>query len=905
MNKHLSVFILNNAPEDMKAKMRRYFYEVQVGVFCGTSTTSIKNVLWKEIENRDIDACVITQAKNTQGFKFNTTRPDVHTEEEFAQIIKPVKATPIKKLALNQILGKINPSVPLMQHILDVGYLAEAYMTVGRGYNLTLTLSKKLNIDFNTLVDSISFICALHDIGKAHPYFISNMYRNAEDVETIELFNNLVENKIIPEEEHEGFRHERFSRDIVKKYFSKKGYGYEDDKFAVVLAYHHQGKDGDFTQKIELEDAAWLQIHDEILEKVESCWSFSAKMCEDDKYADALTYSILSILVISDWIASGTEWHDMVEGHRGMNTLALAKMFMRDNELHWLPMHDRLGNVKWADAFKFDQNAMQKAVIEVTKDNPQFMIIEYPCGGGKTEAALAAATIIGRNKSGIFLATPTMATAKGMAQRMNVVTKNIGLNLTIPEMDSSVIWSDNDMNKIPQYLWTSKTRHNIFYPFAVGTVDQLLRLVLEFKYSCLGISALADKVIIIDEVHAYDSYMLTELKRLIQWCTFMEVPIILLSATLPTVTKNSLLEAAGCKDKPKNNEYPLITTYRKFGSLKTVHVPCESTKLKIRKIYTDDCAETFKEEMNKDYPGCTAFVERTVDDTYELNRYAVSLSDKNAVIFHGRDTMDHKEQKTLALLKLLGKDRTNRPKKMTLVATPIIEQSLDIDLDRMVTSISPIDLLIQRFGRVWRHDAKGTIREKQEVEDPITIIIPSSFNRLTYIYDTEILRRTIAVLEGRDEIDTVKDARMLIDTVYDTIELVNNFASDMRASYQLIGSPYKDGVTILANERMAYSKFSGTDVKTREENYPTEMIALIDPKMLNKMDYQCLKTIMQKKVVSISTHVAQSIHATVIPVENGLLSTIKIYDENEMRECGFEITEYGLLTPKNIRIDKK
>lgn len=909
MNRNLAVVLLFDNNEEVQAKLRRFFYEVQPSIFVGTLGTTTRNNLWRGIVKENIQASIIYQAKNDRGFIFKTTVEGSSLNMEKSKVLctlfannaanKPAQEA---ELTLNELLAKIEPSVSLMNHLLETGYIAEALMTNGRMHNMIISIANKNNIDIKALINSICFLCAVHDIGKAHPKFIAKMYSQSVDADVLELYNSLLERHLISEEIDEDFRHERFSRDIIKKYFYDQGFDCHAERYANLLAYHHQGKKStNFTEQIELKDAPWLKIHAEVLDKISAIWKFDPRLVNCQKKISGITFCITSIIVLADWIASGSMWRELVDFNKDLSLRELADRFVQDHELAYKPMKERLSGISWDQAFGFEKNDMQKAVIEAAKDNPDFMIIEYPCGGGKTEAAVAAATILGKNKSGIFLATPTMATAKGMVSRMNAVAKRVGLNLNIPEMDSSILWSDHDMFKVPSYLWTSKTRHRILYPFAVGTVDQILKTILHYKYSCIDVSGLSDKVLIIDEIHAYDSYMLTELKRLILWCSYLDIPMILLSATLPTVTKSQLLAAAGFKDTPLDTAYPLITSCRRFHFIKQTPVACEGTTLKFNTIYTNVCHETFRDEVAKEYPGCTAFIERTVDDTYELFRQAKALG-LNTVVFHGRDTIEHKEKKTMLLLDKLGKDRKNRPKNLTLVATSIIEQSLDIDLDRMITAIAPIDLLIQRFGRVWRHTDKGTIREKQTIECPLTIVVPNTFARLTHVYDTNVLAKTVDILRGRKEIDTVKDARFLIDSVYDSEDMINHFASAMRAGHRLIDSPFRDESTIVGNSNMMYSMFESNEVATREENYPTVSIALLDKRTLDnidQIDYQTVKKIMQQKVVSISEYRCNDIHANATTPESGLLKTILLFDEEEVGKTGVKLTEDGLVMPHN------
>lgn len=795
-------------------------------------------------------------------------------------------------LSLNELYAK--PDYTLLDHILDVGYIAEGLMKYGRAYTMAKSIANATKIDFNIVVSSIAWLCALHDIGKAHPYFVTNMYRDSYNERLVEIYKSLLDRGLLNGKTKVGFRHERFSRDILKKYFAQEDYPEEAEQFADLVAYHHQGKDeSDFADTIKLSDTDWLQAHDKIIDKVNEIWTFDKKFSENTEFVNGVLYSILSIMVTADWIASGKKWRDMI--YAIPDKSECAKKFIEENELFYTPMSERFKSIEWSNVFDFDPNDMQTKCMKAAEDNPSLMIVEYPCGGGKTEAALSAALKLGKDKSGIYIATPTMSTAKGMTLRMNELAKKVNLGLNIPEFDSSVLWSDEDMSKIPSDLWVSKSRHRMLYPFAVGTVDQILKTMLSYRYACIGLMGLSDKVLIIDEVHAYDSYMLTEIKKLIKWCKFLDIPLILLSATLPTVTKTELLIAAGCKKDQlvDCNDYPLVTTFGKAG-MKCIPIDCTGRKFKLNIIETDHYEDTWNTELAKHYDGCSAFIEGTVDNTWSVFRMAQS-NNLNPILFTGRDTLAHKEQKTTNLIDRLGKHRENRPDKMTVVATSIIEQSLDIDLDRLVTSIAPIDLLIQRFGRIWRHSDKGTIREHEVIDTPITIIIPKEPSKLpSKIYGEEILNRTIAVLKGIIEIDTVKDARRLIDTVYDSIDTIKKIAQVIKAGYTAIDDPIRDAM--FDNTSTKYSRFNPIQSATRYEAYPTVSIAVVDPEDIEDIeeDYKVIQTVIRENVIHISMFKAQELHAVPIKFSHRLIGDVNFYYRDDLKKQNIELTEEGL-----------
>lgn len=892
MRKNLTVLLLYHSSSEVRGKMRRYFYEVKANTFVGTVSAGVRDILWQNIIESKTEASLIYHTSSEQGFEYKTTKKDNnYTFEDFDDIILPTSID--SSLKLSELYAK--PDYKLLDHLLDVGYIAEGLMKYGRAYNMTKTISNITNIDFNIIVESISWLCALHDIGKAHPHFISKMYANSTNENLIEIYESLKERNLVKDGDYSGFRHERYSRDILRKYFISNNYEDEAEQFADLVAYHHQGKsENDFSDEIKLNNIEWITIHDKIFDEIEKIWTFDKKFSENQKYINGINYSILSIMITADWIASGKKWRELHS--QILDKRECAKKFIEENELYYKPIQERFSSISWHSAFDFEQNNMQKTVIAASKEKPDVMIVEYPCGGGKTEAALAAAINMGYDKSGIFIATPTMATAKGMTKRMQEIASKVNLGLNIPEFDSSILWSEDDMSKIPSELWVSKSRHRMLYPFAVGTVDQILKTMLYFRYAAIGLLGLSDKVLVIDEVHAYDSYMKTEIKVLLKWAKFLQIPVILLSATLPTLTKVQLLKAVGYKGKDieNSNVYPLVTTI-KDGQINCYPIEATGRTFKVNIIETSDYQNAWNEELSKHYNGCTAFIGSTVDKTWDLYKLA-EIQQLNPVMFNGRSTLASKERKTEKLLKELGKNRENRPKNQTLVATAIIEQSLDIDLDRMFTCIAPIDLLIQRFGRVWRHSDIGTIRENEIVKNPINIIISNSMNDMSSskIYGVPLLEKTIAVLKGINEINTVTDARKLIDTVYDDIEIIEKPQLIINAAFKSIEDPSKDAM--FDNDNNKYNKFKPIESNTRYETIPSINIAIVEPLEIENIEenYKVLSNIMRNNVVGISYWKHQDIKINPIKFKHKLLKDVNFYFKQDLEKQNIRLTEDGL-----------
>lgn len=746
------------------------------------------------------------------------------------------------------------PDIELRDHCIDVGVIAEALLTSGRASHALNNLAEKFDVNSKDLIDSICFLCAAHDIGKAHPGFQKMLFSKSlltgDSLSELRI-EGLVVDKDTP------VRHERYSRELVIAFLASKGFNESlISDLALILAYHHQGKQSDTKIKQPVTKfnyghprwREWKLMQDDILEELYMFWPFS-KSVQDlvgQSGINGLADFILSVMVISDWIASGEQWQTFSEG-----TLVdkAALQFMKDNELDFVSLGERFKDIRWKKVFDFSPNELQSVTLNDNLVDVKFMLIEYPCGCGKTEAALTAAVRMAPDCSGIYFAAPTTATAKSLAKRCKTIAEKAGLSdLTIPEFDSSMLWSLEDMSKIPQELWVSKSRHQLLYPFSVGTIDQALKAVLKHRYSCIGLTGLSDKVVIVDEVHAYDAYMLTELETLISWCRFFNVPVILLSATLPNTTKNRLFRAAGVQDPSfDRDQYPLLSYVRNREIVETCLKGTPSV-VSINSVRSDNLQDTMLEFAKNVGDGCSAFILPTVDSAFKFYNKVKEIADCDVLLYQGRATITQKTEKCQELLRLLGKDRKHRPDKIIVVATSIIEQSLDIDFDRMFTALAPVDLLIQRLGRVWRHSDIGTIREREKIDNPFTVVIPKTYASLGFIYDDNILQATEDALRDRNKIDLINDVRGLIDSVYSS-PLDGDKISEINAGRYCFGSPFADELVDIG-DTLEYQAYDNILPQTRESVYSTVQIAIL-PELKEDYTYNEVREIMLNNVVSV------------------------------------------------------
>ncbi len=898
MKRNLCVLIYSNPEDETRGKTRRYLNELKPNVFAGRISRTVRDLLWKNIENNNIKAYMVYPDNNEQGFSYKSTM-DNDVFSDFDGILLPSKENSF--INISDLYAK--PSKQLIDHLLEAGYMAEGLLTYGIGSPFVKAMSERFDIPKEDIIQSICFLCALHDIGKAHPGFQKYLAEKGEG-EASEAFIKLSLNGyIVPEDEH--IRHERYSAEIVKDYLLDNGFSNTTaDVFSSVIIYHHQGKSK--THKVN-EDTycfdkgnerwtIWENTHKEIIDVISKHWTFSDKFESiiKENGINGFTYMILSIMVTSDWIVSGSKWDEINKGVLPVKDVVYQ--FLKDNYLLNIPLSDRFEGFKWETAFDFDRNKLQDIIYNSDRSFKQLTLIECPCGYGKTEAAIIAAIMYGVMKNGIYFAAPTTGTAKGLAKRIQEIAEKAGLDINIPELDSSMIWSDDDVNKILKELWTGMTRHHSLYPFAVGTVDQILKSILSFRYSCIGTLGLSGKAVIIDEVHAYDAYMLEELKQLIYWCRFLNVPVILLSATLPTKTKKELFKAAGYKGNEISNAYPLVS-YVCEDKLIEKPIDVDGRELPVSFKHTDNIETDMYNEALSFNKGCLALIQPTVDDAFRLYRQLKKdITDGEVVLYIGRDTIEHKTEKVDKLLDLCGKDRNHRPDKLIIVATSIIEQSLDIDVDKMVTSVAPVDLLIQRMGRIWRHSDIGTVREKEKITDPFIILDPEKYRNLGRIYDKSVLSETEKVLNGITKINTVNDIRKLIDDVYDNADIEDEYIKKMSVGRNVLSSPVKNIIIITKRSEDAYNRFNPLIPHTRDDSYPSETICILT-ELKDDYTYEEMKKIMKNNVISsVGAYKLEEFE----PVETNIkwFKDIKVYVSPDLTIKG--LTKQMILTEDGL-----
>ncbi|MGW9283226.1 CRISPR-associated helicase Cas3' [Streptomyces diastaticus] len=289
--------------------------------------------------------------------------------------------------------------------------------------------------------------------------------------------------------------------------------------------------------------------------------------------------------------------------------------------------------------------------------------------------------------------------------------------------------------------WFLGAKRGLLCPFVVGTFDQLLLAATRSRHVMLRMAGLAGKVVVLDEVHAADVYMSQFLVEGLRWLGQAGVPVVLLSATLPPGQRRELVEAyvagAGSREElrlealPEPGGCPSVTSAWSAVEGPCVRVDsCEgwrpdlsvalavcsepvpglrASRVQERQAQQEaDVAVVDLLRAQLEGGGCALVVRNTVARAQSLySALAGVFGVGEVMLLHGRLAAGARAERTERCLGLLGVSGPGvgegRPHRLVVVATQLVEQSFDVDVDLLVSDVAPVDLLLQRIGRLHRH----------------------------------------------------------------------------------------------------------------------------------------------------------------------------------------------------------
>ena len=595
-----------------------------------------------------------------------------------------------------------------------------------------------LELEEATLSKTAYFLGAVHDIGKATVLFQSTITQRLPEARDrlarrCVLPDSFVYPRVTP--------HARASEAILLQLGCPKG-------IASIVGAHHGKPQENSSEYIDEniesyknnyygkgEKDLWFSLWKQMVEQHLRAAGFASL---EDLPVLSIPQELLltGMLIMADWIASNTSFFPLLSVEDLGSEALYPKRFVSGwKRIHlpdpWqTPSYIPMDKDSFQNRFGFSPNEVQQAVLDVaaSMETPGLLILEAQMGVGKTEAALAAAETFAAKwgAGGLFFGLPTQATANGIFGRLTTwaqtqsedTVHSIRLAHGMAELNEdyrelfpgrALVEKDIPEEGVYVHPWFQGHKQALLADFVIGTVDQLLLVALKQRHLMLRHLGVAGKVVVIDEVHACDAYMDTYLDRALSWLGRYHVPVILLSATLPAQRRGELVAAyLGAKTVERelfsNRGYPLLTW--SSGTAVQQRVVALSTKQRQVALHTatEDALPHLLEDALAE-GGCAGIIVNTVKKAQALARQLQErMKDFQVFLFHAQFLMPDRAERERILLERLGKRSTAAERdKLIVVGTQVLEQSLDIDFDFLVTELCPMDLLLQRIGREHRH----------------------------------------------------------------------------------------------------------------------------------------------------------------------------------------------------------
>ena len=530
------------------------------------------------------------------------------------------------------------------------------------------------------------------------------------------------------------------------------------------------------------------------IEALSALWPDASLAGLTPKDARKLSWSLAGLTVVADWVGSNQDWFpahlpilspaDYLSDTRNRAKRAVAAAGL-------LAAPPRAGAL-----FDFAPRPMQSAAQTIAlPDRPMLIFVEDETGSGKTEAAfiLTQRLLLAGRGRGVFFALPTMATADAMFARAEAVMGRLfaqpklalahgRARLSVPFqglVDRPTI-SDEDVTCTP---WLADDRRRaLLADIGVGTVDQALLGVMPTRYSTVRMWGLASKILIVDEAHEVsgDHYMAQLLAALLRAHAAQGGSAILLSATLPlgqrTALARAFAEGAGL-DWPDdaNPSYPSLSIPGGDARRDIGQAPGPKGRVLVERLPSAEAAVDLLAEAVARGAACV-WVRNAVDEAIAAVE-ALRARGVDASLLHARFALCDRKRIEAAELARFGRAGPGRAARV-LVATQILESSLDLDFDVMVSDLAPIAALIQRAGRLWRHMAERP-RHTRPVPMPVLHVLSPDPGAVVdahwllpvlgqggWVYPVADQWRTAEILFRTGAIDVPAGLRDLIETVH-------------------------------------------------------------------------------------------------------------------------------------------
>lgn len=608
------------------------------------------------------------------------------------------------------------------------------------------------------------WLSALHDIGKMTPVFQQKIYAALKIKKDFGI----------------SFPLEKENHGLSTQLVLRQRFG---ERFAKISAAHHGF--GFLSTSYHTEQAEWLGGSE---------WEKLRKLLIEnlERYLDLPAYDareiveesisvMLGAVILADWLGSSMDIPHGTEPNERWAAKTVA-------DAGFTPCKIRQ-NLRFEEIFPFAPNPLQSLMQQEIHPGGCY-VIEAEMGSGKTEAALYLAYKCLENKkaTGIYFALPTQLTSEKIHARLDdfldkIISDSSRREALLIHGEAWLNWNiyqenDDGVACLKPNSWFYAPKRALLAPFAVGTVDQALMAVINVKHRDLRAFALAGKVVIIDEVHSYDTYTGTLINELIRHLKNWGCTIIVLSATLSAASKKKLLTDATEPDRQDMPAYPLVSIQRSDGPPLMVMVQPTCRK-SVALTHSTDEMQCMEEALcAADAGQQVLWIENTVSNAQRLFQTLSGAIQGTAIemgLIHSRFPhfiRSENESRWVALYGKNGSDQRQRCGRI-LVGTQILEQSLDIDADLLVTRLAPSDMLLQRIGRLWRHHP--SLPRPEGAACKAIILHSTRYDQVTDLYASRkddlpyeryVMARTQEIWWPKQSIMIPGDIRSIIETTY-------------------------------------------------------------------------------------------------------------------------------------------
>jgi CRISPR-associated endonuclease/helicase Cas3 len=826
------------------------------------------------------------------------------------------------------------PGISVLGHMLNVGNVAQCMA------NLSVNLLGK----FNLRSAEIAALAALHDIGKISPGFQRKCEIWLEENGLTTISRNGVWDTRMESD------HGKISHSVIQALLLEFEVDHKVAKFVSAVIGGHHGRlnlpsDRGYVPPNGISEAKsginWGEERRAVANDIVRYFNIGQFTLDLNDATPGLWW-LAGLTSVVDWIGSDERFFPIDKSENPINsseiaTQALDTIGFRSVEIvRGLTFHDLFHEKDKPEVLWTPNEMQEKTIAAIT--GPGVYIVEAPMGMGKTEAALWASyqLLCEKKATGIYFALPTQATSNRIHIRMNEFVIRIAPEAMKSRLIHSNSWlMDQKSCILPAKTgtatsqddartgrdWFSSAKRALLAPFGVGTVDQALLGVVAAKHFFVRHFALAGKVVILDEVHSYDLYTGTLIDKLITTLEGLGCTVIILSATLTDKRRTQTIPITSESVQENGlSPYPLISG-RKEG---TVINPIAATPPPSRDVHVnfEDTHKAAQEaiEVAKG-GGCVLWICNTVDNAQKQFRQFKEYEIKSGIritlgLLHSRYPFWRREELENEWMERLGKGGNQRCGSI-LVSTQVVEQSVDLDADLMISELAPTDMLLQRLGRLWRHERKRPeglhprliiLSEEKSIEDYRHMVpkdIKKSLGSKASVYDAFVLLRSLEVWGQKSNITIPSEIRFMIESTYCERE------DEPESWGQLFDENY---AKVLTHRQIAMmnSNIWGLALKDEEgvqtrlndmPKLPMVFCREIDEKHATFLDYTQIE--IDADTFRLST--AQAIHKNVVKVPTYCFNEIEEYKPFSEYLRGAQtvarVLENGLVSVKGLKED--